>query len=238
MLKFPKAVSRRFAQVTAAAMLAGVAMSGMASAEETKKFGLGREATEEEVAAWDIDVRPDGKGLPVGKGNAAKGEAIFAAKCAICHGDFAEGVDRWPVLAGGRDTLKSQNPVKTIGSYWPYLSTAFDYIHRAMPFGNAQTLKPDETYSIIAYILLMNDVITDDQFELSDKTFTSIQMPNEKNFIDDDRPDAKNVKKDGEPCMKDCKSDVKITMHARVLDVTPETGGSKNNEDAPKGSID
>lgn len=235
MSKSPKAFSRRLAEVTAAALLAGCAITGAATAEEAKKYGLGRAATPEEVAAWDIDVRPDGKGLPVGKGNAAKGEAIFAAKCAICHGDFAEGVDRWPVLAGGRDTLKSQNPVKTVGSYWPYLSTAFDYIHRAMPFGNAQTLKPDEIYSIIAYILMMNDVITDDQFELSNKNFTTIHMPNEKNFIDDDRPDAKNVKKDGEPCMKDCKPEAKITMHARVLDVTPKAG---DDEHAPKGSID
>lgn len=235
MSKFPKTSPVRVALAGLTIALVGLAAAApVAYAEAKKTYGLGRAATEAEVKAWDIDVRPDGQGLPVGKGNAAKGEAIFAAKCAICHGDFAEGVDRWPVLAGGRDTLKSEDPVKTVGSYWPYLSTVYDYIYRAMPFGNAQTLKPNEVYSLVAYILLMNDVITDDQFELSNKTFTSIKMPNEKNFIDDERPDTATLKQ-GEPCMKDCKTDVKITKKARVLDVTPDGG---DDDDAPKGAID
>ncbi len=144
----------------------------------------------EEVKAWDIDVRPDGQGLPQGKGKVADGETIYAEQCAACHGDFGEGVDRWPVLAGGRDTLKSDDPVKTIGSYWPYLSTVYDYVNRAMPFGNAQSLKPDEVYALTAYLLYMNDIVDDDQFELSNKNFTKIRMPNEKNFTDDARPDT------------------------------------------------
>ncbi|MEQ8823435.1 MAG: cytochrome c [Filomicrobium sp.] len=234
MLKSPKSLAGRVSKVIAATILAGCAIAATATAEEAKKFGLGRAATAEEVAAWDIDVRPDGQGLPVGKGNPAKGEAIFAAKCAICHGDFAEGVDRWPVLAGGADTLKSEDPVKTVGSYWPYLSTAYDYIYRAMPFGNAQTLKPDEVYSIIAYILLMNDVIEDEDFELSNENFTTIRLPNEKNFIKDDRPDVKNIK-DGEPCMKNCKDNVEVTMRARVLDVTPK---GDDDENLAAGAID
>ncbi len=232
MLRFPKSVTARAGVFSLAVLVAGTAFA--ASAMAGGQYGLGRPATPEEVAAWDIDVRPDGKGLPKGKGNAAKGEAVFAAKCAICHGDFAEGIDRWPVLAGGRDTLKSADPVKTVGSYWPYLSTAYDYIYRAMPFGNAQTLKPDEVYSIVAYILLMNGIIEDEEFELNHENFTSIKMPNAGNFIEDDRPDTAMLK-DGEPCMKDCKDSVEVTMRARVLDVTPKSG---DDENAGAGAID
>jgi cytochrome c len=110
---------------------------------QADRLNLGREATPAEVAAWDIDVRPDGQGLPEGSGDVATGEEVFAERCAFCHGDFGEGVDRWPVLAGGQDTLTEERPVKTIGSYWPYLSTVYDYIYRAMPFGEAQSLTPD-----------------------------------------------------------------------------------------------
>jgi S-disulfanyl-L-cysteine oxidoreductase SoxD len=138
-------------------------------------FNIGREATPEEVAAWDIDVRPDGAGLPEGKGTVAEGEEVFAEQCASCHGDFGEGVDRWPVLAGGQ-TLTSDRPVKTIGSYWPYLSTVWDYVYRAMPFGNAQSLEPDQVYAITAYLMHMNDLV-DADFELSKENFTSVRLP-------------------------------------------------------------
>lgn len=190
------------------------------SPSQAEKFGLGTEATDEQIKAWDIDVRPDGQGLPTGKGSVEQGEAIFADKCASCHGDFAEGVDRWPVLAGGRGTLKSDDPVKTIGSYWPYLSTVYDYVRRAMPFGNAQSLTPDEIYAITAYILHMNDLVESD-FTLSSDNFTSIKLPNEKNFIADTRPDTPGTKQ-SPPCTRNCKDEVKITKRARVLDVTPE----------------
>ena len=107
-------------------------------------FGLGRAALPEEIAAWDKDVRPDGTGLPAGSGDVLTGEEVFADQCAVCHGDFAEGVDNWPKLAGGADTLADDDPLKTVGSYWPYLSTTWDYVNRSMPFGNAQSLKADE----------------------------------------------------------------------------------------------
>lgn len=183
-------------------------------------LGLGTKATPEQVKGWDIDVRPDGKGLPEGKGSVAKGEEIFAERCASCHGDFGEGVDRWPVLAGGQDTLASDRPVKTIGSYWPYLSTVWDYINRAMPFGEAQTLKPDEVYAITAYLLHMNDIV-DEDFVLTKKNFSTIKLPNEKNFVMDKRPDIPVVTKKA-PCMKDCKKKVEITKRAAIIDVTPE----------------
>jgi len=191
------------------------------SAQASDKFGLGREALSEEISAWDIDVLPDGRGLPKGKGNAIDGEEVFAAKCAVCHGDFGEGVDNWPVIAGGFDTLADKDPVKTVGSYWPYLSTVWDYINRSMPFGAAQTLTADEVYAITAYILYSNDMV-DDDFELSNENFTEVKMHNTDGFIIDDRETTEYKLWRTKPCMKNCKKDVKITMRASVVDVTPE----------------
>jgi S-disulfanyl-L-cysteine oxidoreductase SoxD len=187
-------------------------------------FHLGRAATPEEIAAWDIDVRPDGTGLPEGRGTVAEGEAVFAEACAVCHGDFGEGRDRWPVLAGGQDTLTDERPQKTIGSYWPYLSTVYDYVRRAMPFGDARSLSDDDVYAITAYLLYLNDVVTDEEFELSKENFTSIRLPNEDNFFMDDREEEAHYAQKGEACMADCKPAVEITQRARVLDVTPDSG--------------
>lgn len=188
-------------------------------------LGLGRAATADEVAAWDIDVRPDGLGLPAGEGSVEDGEALFNDNCAICHGDFGEGVDRWPVLAGGQGTLADDRPVKTIGSYWPYLSTVWDYVNRAMPFGAAQTLEADEVYAITAYLLYLNDLVEDD-FVLSQENFGETRLPNEANFYLDDR-DATEMPTlaNREVCMTDCKTGVEITKRAAVLDVTPEAEG-------------
>ena len=204
-----------------ALILSTAAVSLLAASASASKLGLGTEATPEQIAGWDIDIRPDGQGLPDGRGTVLQGEEVFAEQCAACHGDFAEGVDRWPVLAGGVDTLATDDPVKTVGSYWPYLSTVYDYIYRAMPFGNAQSLTPDQTYAIVAYLLYMNDVGVDEEFELSRENFTSVRLPNEHGFIDDDRPDTRLVS-EAQPCMTDCKSDVTITKRARIIDVTPE----------------
>ena len=204
-----------------ALILSTAAVSLLAASASASKLGLGTEATPEQIAGWDIDIRPDGQGLPDGRGTVLQGEEVFAEQCAACHGDFAEGVDRWPVLAGGVETLATDDPVKTVGSYWPYLSTVYDYIYRAMPFGNAQSLTPDQTYAIVAYLLYMNDVVVDEEFELSRENFTSIRLPNEHGFIDDDRPDTRLVS-EAQPCMTDCKSDVTITKRARIIDVTPE----------------
>lgn len=184
-------------------------------------FGLGRAALPEEIKAWDQDVSPDGTGLPVGSGDAIVGEEIFADQCASCHGDFAEGIDNWPKLAGGADTLDHEDPLKTVGSYWPHLSTAFDYVKRSMPFGNAGTLSDDDVYAIVAYILYSNDLIEDD-FVLSNETFFDVELPNAQGFIVDDRAATEYAKWSGEPCMSNCKDAVKVTMRAMVLDVTPE----------------
>lgn len=196
-------------------------MAGPAMAET---YGLGRDALPEEIAAWDLDVSPDGTGLPAGSGDVLTGEEVFAEKCAVCHGDFAEGVDNWPKLAGGQGTLDHEDPLKTVGSYWPHLSTAWDYVNRSMPFGDAQSLEPDEVYAITAYILYSNDLV-DDDFVLSDENFADFVLPNADGFILDDRAETEYAIWSGEPCMENCKDTVEITMRARVLDVTPAEEG-------------
>ena len=184
-------------------------------------YGLGEIATAEQIKGWDIDVRPDGKGAPIGYGNSIDGEEVYAEKCAYCHGDFGEGIDRWPELVGGEGTLATHNPVKTAGSYWPYASTIYDYIYRAMPFGESQSLTVDETYQIVAFLLYMNDIIEDD-FVLSNQNLGTIDMPNKNGFLlPDPRPDTQTA--DGEPCMSDCLVPLSIIGKARDIDVTPET---------------
>ncbi len=226
----------RSANLLIFAVIAGVACSvapSTASAQKvavretskaSAKLGLGRPALPEEIKAWDTDVRPDGTGLPVGKGTAKQGDEIFQAQCASCHGEFGQGVGRWPVLAGGAGTLKADRPDKTVGSFWPDLSTVFDYIQRAMPYGNARSLSNDEIYALTAYILTMNDVIKDENFELSEKNFTSIRMPNAAAFYDDDRETAEKKFWNNEPCMKNCRpAPPKVVGRAISVDVTPDS---------------
>ena len=193
------------------------------------KLGLGRAALPEEIAAWDVDIRPNGAGLPAGSGDVLYGEEVFVDKCASCHGDFAEGVDNWPVLAGGFDTLGDKDPVKTVGSYWPYLSTVWDYVNRSMPFGEAQSLSADEVYAIVAYMLYSNDLV-DEDFVLSDTNFAEFEMHNAHGFVIDDRPETEYAIWRAEPCMQDCKDRVEITMRASILDVTPEETAAESTE--------
>lgn len=204
------------------ALIAATLVSTMAAGPVwAEKFGLGRPALPEEIAAWDLDVSPDGSGLPPGSGSVEDGDEIFAEHCAICHGDFAEGVDNWPKLAGGMGTLDHEDPLKTVGSYWPYLTTAWDYVNRSMPFGNAQTLEADEVYAIVAYILYSNDLV-DEDFVLSRENLLDVEMPNADGFIVDDRAETEYPHFTVEnACYSDCKDSVEITMRAAVLDVTP-----------------
>ena len=195
-----------------------MALSGTALAAE-RPFNLGTLATAEQIAGWDIDVRPDGKGAPIGSGTAADGEEVYAERCGGCHGDFGEGIDRWPILAGGLGSLVTDDPVKTVGSYWPYASTVYDYVYRAMPFGEAQSLTHDETYQVVAYILYMSDVI-DDEFVLSNETIGSVKMPNQNGFmLPDPRPDGQLA---SAPCMQNCEVPTNIIGRARIIDVTPD----------------
>ncbi len=195
-------------------------------------YGLGRTALETEIAAWDIDIRPDGLGLPVGSGDVWTGDEIWIERCASCHGDFGEAVGRWPVIAGGFGSLDGHDPVKTVGSYWPYASTVWDYVHRAMPFGEAQSLSDDEVYALVAYILYSNDIVGDD-FELSNENFADVVMPNAEGFYMDDRAETEYTLFTGEPCMENCKEAVEVTMRAMVLDVTPDDETAAATETAP-----
>ncbi len=207
----------RFPELIAKTVLAATIAATPAAAE---KLGLGRAPTPEEVAAWDVNVMPDGRGLPEGAMSVEDGERVFVENCAMCHGDFAEGLDNWPPLAGGRGTLTDQRPVKTVGSYWPYLSTVWDYVHRSMPFGDAQSLEPDEVYGIVAYILYSEGLV-DDDFVLSNENFTDVRLPNEEGFYEDDREAAEFPLFTAEPCMQNCKESVEITRKASDLKVTP-----------------
>ena len=214
-------------------LLAGVLGGGLAAmpivevaaqqvARSPVKIGLGRPALPEEVKAWDTDVRPDGKGLPVGRGTVKQGDGLYQEKCAACHGEFGQGVGRYPAVAGGIGTLKADRPDKTVGSFWPDASTVFDYIKRAMPFGNAQSLTDDETYALTAYILNLNDVIKDENFELNEKNFSSVRMPNAAAFYRDDREAAEKHFWKKDPCMKDCRAAPKVIGRAVSVDVTPD----------------
>jgi len=185
-----------------------------------RKLNIGRIATPAEIAGWDIDVRPDGQGLPPGKGSVKDGEAVYMGKCAACHGEFGESAGRWPQVAGGQGSLKSDDPVKTVGSYFAQLSTVIDYVRHAMPFGDAQSLTNDELYAVVAYMLFLNDIV-DEKFVLSRETFSQVKMPNAGGFYDDDRETTEKAFW-AAPCMRDCKPDAKVIGRARVIDVTPD----------------
>ncbi len=214
MSKFPKS------SLAATAMILGAASAGAALAQSLE---LGREATPDEIAAWDIDVRPDGAGLPPGQGDVTTGEEVYTERCSACHGVFGEGSGRWPVLMGGFNTLEGSRPVKTIGSYWPYASTVWDYVHRAMPFGEAQSLSDDEVYAVAAYLLYLNDLV-DDDFVATPESYAAVTLPNEDGFYPDDREETELPLFTRDACMSDCKDEVEITMRAAVLDVTPDAG--------------
>jgi len=194
--------------------------------EPPRQYGLGHVATPEQIAGWDIDVRPDGQGLPPGRGSVQDGEKVYMDKCAACHGEFGESAGRWPQLAQGKGTLATPDPVKTVGSYFAYASSVFDYVRRAMPFGDAQSLSNDELYAVVAYVLNLNDIV-DDKFVLSKETWASVKMPNAGGFYDDDREKTEKAFWNKNPCMKDCRPPVKITGRAASVDVTPEDEKSK-----------
>jgi cytochrome c len=203
------------------ALASATALASTAAFASDKKLNIGRAATSQEIAGWDIDVRPDGQGLPPGSGSVKAGEEIYMGKCAACHGEFGESAGRWPMVAGGNGSLKSDDPVKTVGSYFAHLSTVFDYVRHAMPFGDAQSLTNDELYAVVAYMLNLNDIV-DDKFVLSRETFGKVKMPNAGGFYDDDRETSEKAFWNPKLCMENCKAEAKITGRARVIDVTPD----------------
>ncbi len=164
----------RFTLVAAASF----AWGSFASAQEGP--GLGVPATPEQVAGWDISIGPDGAGLPPGSGTAAAGKVVYDAKCLACHG--ADGAGRPnDQLVGGQGTMREAAPIRTVGSYWPYATTVFDYIRRAMPYVTPHSLTPDETYAVTAYLLALNGVIEQDAV-MDAATLPKVVMPNRASF--------------------------------------------------------
>ena len=182
-----------FLVAIAAASTLAVAQSKPAA----KPLGIGRAASPDEIKKLDIDVMPDGRGLPDGKGTAAEGAKVYASKCASCHGATGQGgsADRLVDRESGKNWDFATNPklVKTVGNYWPYATTLFDYTQRAMPFMQPGTLTPDETYSLVAYILALNKIVPDDAV-MDRASLPNVKMPSRDKFVIDNRKGGKIVK--------------------------------------------
>jgi cytochrome c len=161
-------------------------------AAQSQTYGVGRPPTPDEIRALGSAIAPDGGGLPEGSGTVATGREVFAAQCSRCHGPNGEG-NVGPVLAGGQGTLATARPLKTIGSYWPYATTLWDYINRAMPFDQPGLLKPPEVYAAVAYLLNLNGIIREDQV-IDATSLPKIVMPNRNGFIPDPRPKTRSRK--------------------------------------------
>jgi S-disulfanyl-L-cysteine oxidoreductase SoxD len=161
-----------------------------ANAAETARYAVGRAATPADFAKHDYLVGPKGTGLPKGRGTAMEGRAIYMQSCVACHGLRGEGVNDYPPLVGGQGSLKTDKPLPTVGSYWPYATTVWDYVNRAMPYQNPGTLKTDEVYAVTAYLLAMNRIMSE-AFELNERTLPTVKMPNREGFVSDPRPDVK-----------------------------------------------
>ena len=163
-------------------LIAAAALLALSSAAFGQSPNLGKPITPEDLAAWDISIGPDGAGLPPGSGTVTQGEAVFMAKCQACHGAKGAGQpnDR---LVGGQGSLPGDKPaIKTVGSFWPYATTLFDYVRRAMPYVQSKSLSPNETYAVVAYILNLNGVIGDTDV-INAQTLPSVKMPNRDGFI-------------------------------------------------------
>jgi cytochrome c len=158
-----------------------IAVTGYTRSVAQETPNLGRPATSAEIAGWDISIPPDGTGLPPGSGTPEQGAIVYVQKCQACHGEKGAGQpnDR---LVGGQGTLTSANPVRTIGSYWPYATTVFDYVRRAMPYTQSQSLTNDEVYAVTAYLLHLNGIIRV-QDVMNAQTLPQVQMPNREYFI-------------------------------------------------------
>lgn len=205
---------------TAAVSLAATAWSG--EPHKPGYYNYGTPATPAQIAGWDIAVRPDGAGLPPGSGSVSKGADIYADQCAACHGTFGEGEGRYPKLAGGEGTLRAERPEPTVGSYWPFATTLWDYINRAMPFPSPHALSANDIYAITAYVLNINNIVGND-FVADRNSLPKVKMPNHDHFIwTDPRPDTS-----AKDCMKDCADPAKIKIEstAEGKDLTPRTTG-------------
>lgn len=172
--------------------------TGSGGAEMPDRFGFGRPATHEEIAAWDIDVMPDGTGLPAGEGTAASGAPVYARQCASCHGRAGEGATAAPLVGYEPESTPPFGPRYeewrgggadvpfTVGNYWPYATTLYDYIYRAMPSASPGTLAPDEVYGLVAWILAENGIIARDAV-MNATTLPAVEMPARDVFVPQER---------------------------------------------------
>lgn len=218
MSSFLERVAVRVPVIAAATAMAAGAWA--AEANRPGHYGYGTAPSQAELAGWSIAVRPDGQGLPPGKGDVDRGANVYADVCASCHGTFGEGAARYPKLAGG--SLQGDRPEPTVGTYWPYATTLFDYINRAMPFPSPHVLSADDIYAITAYILNVNNVV-DNNFVADRDSLPKVKMPNRDAFIwQDPRPDTA-----AKQCMKNCLDPkaIKIESTAEGKDLTPRTTG-------------
>jgi cytochrome c len=165
-----------------------VLVAGVTLAAQSPKYGVGRPPTAAEIRELGSAIAPDGSGLPEGSGSVTAGRELFAAQCSRCHGPKGEG-DIGPRLTGGQGTLATLRPVKTVGSFWPYATTLWDYVNRAMPFDQPGSLTPSEVYAAVAYILNLNGIVADDGV-MDAVSVARVKMPNRDGFVSDPRPDV------------------------------------------------
>lgn len=165
-----------------------VLIASAAVSAQSPPYGVGRPPTPEEIRALGSAIAPDGAGLPPGSGTVAQGRTLFAAQCARCHGPKGDG-DVGPRLVGGQGTLATPRPLKTVGSFWPYATTLWDYVNRAMPFDRPGLLDPSEVYAAVAFVLNLNGIVGEDVV-MNASTLPAVRMPNRDGFVSDPRPDV------------------------------------------------
>jgi mono/diheme cytochrome c family protein len=171
-------------------------MASIAALAQSPTYNVGRSPTKEEIRAWDISIGPEGKELPPGSGTAKQGAAIYAKKCAACHGPTGEGSQLAPHLLGGKGTLTTLQPVRTIGSYWPFATTIWDYINRAMPQGQGGSLSANEVYALTAFMLFRNSIVQESDV-IDARSLPKVQMPNRNGFIPPRLEDIGDLQKRG-----------------------------------------
>jgi cytochrome c len=177
-------------------VFASLALAAPLGAAE--RYDIGHVATPAQVQSWNLDVAPDGRNLPAGEGSVRRGREVFATQCAGCHGERGEGGSLGDKLVGGQGTLATPAPVRTVGSYWPYATTLFDYVRRAMPLNAPQSLSTEDVYAVSGYVLFLNGLLAEEAL-VNAKLLTQLRMPNRDGFVADPRPDVHNT-----ACVRDC----------------------------------
>ncbi len=193
--------------LTLSSMITTIVVAEASKSDKVKITGVGTPVTDAQLVKWDISVFFDGENLPKGSGTLEEGEEIYQAQCAMCHGEFGEGLKGYPVMLGApMDEFKqvaqedgNNVSIRGINNLWGHAPTLFDMIRRAMPFFAPQSLTAEQTYSVTGYVLVLAEIIDDDVEKIDAAFLKSVKMPSVDNFYTDTRPDVNNVR-----CMKDC----------------------------------